>query len=458
MGNSLEDLFRSLETALGEWNAAVKSAHDGLAQRLAGTQPLFTAPSPEGGEPKRRPARAPVAAASDEVLAKHTERIEHAAARVETAARTFAAEQAAVRTTVAELSVQWHQFQQHVTEDLAQIRDIVTQARAESGERQREIEEGARRSQRVEENIREVRDLLLEHARTRQAFLSEWRTVVEAQGDTIRGIEKGLADNYQTIQRLFSHEQEMLGLVRAHAEDIQRIRQQLAEAAARRQEEASAQQQALRELRIGMIEQLSRFRPEARPAHPGGPLSSESELPPSEPQLFTEAERESQAVAFPAEDVEPIVLRPTDDRGHRRRVGEILVDAGIITEDQLAAALEDQATGPRERLGAILVKKGLTGEDVIAQVIASQLQLPFVHLATLPVDENAVRLISGRLARLHQCIPVQATADNLTLAMSNPLDLIGIDDVSIATGRRVDPILATSSDIAKALDKHYGPE
>jgi len=145
-----------------------------------------------------------------------------------------------------------------------------------------------------------------------------------------------------------------------------------------------------------------------------------------------------------------------DSEGRRLRVGEILIRLGILTQEQVNAALREQASAPYRRLGAILVENGYASEEAVSQVLARQLDLSFVRLAAGVVDDAAPRLIPGPLARRRLCLPLTVTTDRIVVAMANPFDLVAMDEIEMATGRRVDPVVATPSEIAAALLRHYG--
>lgn len=145
-----------------------------------------------------------------------------------------------------------------------------------------------------------------------------------------------------------------------------------------------------------------------------------------------------------------------DDHGQRRSMGAILVDAGIINEKQLESALDEQRNAQKRRLGSILVEKGFVREEMVAQVVASQLNLPFIRIADQNIEQGAIALMDGRLATHHMCFPICATTETITVAMANPLDLIAIEDLGFATSLTVNPVVATLSDIASAIVKHYG--
>lgn len=145
--------------------------------------------------------------------------------------------------------------------------------------------------------------------------------------------------------------------------------------------------------------------------------------------------------------------------GKRLPLGEILLKAGVITEEQLADALAMQADSPHQKFGSLLIEKGYADEGVIAQVLASQLGVPLVHsVDEAGIDEEAVHLLSPRVARRHHCIPLRSTEEEIVLVMSNPLDLVAIDDVEHATARRVAVVVAAESEITKALERFYGTE
>ena len=145
-----------------------------------------------------------------------------------------------------------------------------------------------------------------------------------------------------------------------------------------------------------------------------------------------------------------------DTRNQRRAMGEILVNAGIISQRQLEKALEEQQGNKQRRLGSILVEKGLIADEIVAQVLASQLRLPFVRLADLTIAPEASRLMNGRLATHHMSIPVRYEDGTVTVAMANPHDLIAIEDIEIETDSIVEAVVATLADITSAIVRVYG--
>ncbi|HXF82302.1 MAG TPA: ATPase, T2SS/T4P/T4SS family [bacterium] len=139
----------------------------------------------------------------------------------------------------------------------------------------------------------------------------------------------------------------------------------------------------------------------------------------------------------------------------RRRIGDILVEGGVITPEQLQEALARQRR-TRERLGRVLVELGAATEVQIAQALAHQLDLRFVSLAGQRLDPAAVRLVPEGLARKRRIVPVALEGESLIIAIADPLDVFAVDDVAIATRRPVKPVIALESDIAAAIERAYG--
>jgi len=150
-------------------------------------------------------------------------------------------------------------------------------------------------------------------------------------------------------------------------------------------------------------------------------------------------------------------LEPVDALGHKKRMGQLLVEAGVITERQLEELLSEQATAPGRRFGDLVVQRGYTNEQVVAHILARQLHLAFVVPEPGTIDRHAVAALPAQLARRHRCIPLLKESGRLFLVMTNPLDLIAIEDVEIATGHRVEPMVGTASDIEAAIARYYGP-
>ncbi|MFH1856052.1 MAG: ATPase, T2SS/T4P/T4SS family [Candidatus Omnitrophota bacterium] len=141
----------------------------------------------------------------------------------------------------------------------------------------------------------------------------------------------------------------------------------------------------------------------------------------------------------------------------RKKLGEILLGSGLITSQQLSEALEIQKTTDK-RLGNIIIEKGiLTGKQIYA-ALGYQLGIPFVDLKTLSLDPDIVKLIPKKIAEQHLLIAVNLEEDILTVASSDPLDLLAVDDIKATTRYEVKPVIALEEDIKDSIEKYYSLE
>ena len=132
---------------------------------------------------------------------------------------------------------------------------------------------------------------------------------------------------------------------------------------------------------------------------------------------------------------------------------------GIITHPQLekAISLQKQEGG---RLGEILVKLGMVSEEQLVIALGRQLGIPYFSLGTgmlkPAAEQNLEKVISVDIAKKNFVLPLSRTLNSLTVAMSDPLDLILMDNIKKLTGCQINPVIATKSDIAKAIEEYYG--
>ncbi len=138
-----------------------------------------------------------------------------------------------------------------------------------------------------------------------------------------------------------------------------------------------------------------------------------------------------------------------------KKIGELLVESGLITEAQLQEALEESKKNTGTRIGSLLVKKGYAKEIDISQTLSFQLNIPFVDLSAVAIDPEAIKLVSEKLARKYLLVPLYFERKALVVAMSDPLNLNAVDDVSFSAGLPVKPCVATPTDIADAIRLHY---
>jgi len=140
--------------------------------------------------------------------------------------------------------------------------------------------------------------------------------------------------------------------------------------------------------------------------------------------------------------------------GRRRPVGELLIEAELITRDQLQYALELQG-GNGTKLGDILVKEGLVSPQDLASVLSLQLNIPFVELKRYLIQPEALKLVPETLARKYTVLPLTIEEDGLLMVMADPENLQAIEDLQARTRMRIKPALSTLSEIKEALDQNY---
>lgn len=138
----------------------------------------------------------------------------------------------------------------------------------------------------------------------------------------------------------------------------------------------------------------------------------------------------------------------------RKRLGDMLLEAGKISLAQLNRALETQRKTKR-RLGEVLIDQGLLTEDEIADVLAQQLSLERIDLEKTFVEQDIARSIPKEVALKYTAIPIFMRDDKLVVAMSDPLNMFAIDDICFITQKRIQPAVSTKKQIQKAIEIYY---
>lgn len=140
-----------------------------------------------------------------------------------------------------------------------------------------------------------------------------------------------------------------------------------------------------------------------------------------------------------------------------KRLGDILIEAGAITEEQLEEALAVSKEN-NTVLGATLVDMGYIDEKTLYKGLEYLFRAPYVDLSTVIVDKVATMSISESLAKKHNLIPIKKEGKVLTVVMSDPLNFYAIDDVKNATGLDISVAISPRKDINNAIDRYYGSE
>lgn len=141
-----------------------------------------------------------------------------------------------------------------------------------------------------------------------------------------------------------------------------------------------------------------------------------------------------------------------------RRIGQILVDLGFISDDQLEMLLEEQEQRPGELIGKIAEDIGLITDDQLCQGLAEQMNMQVVNLADIELDEQVVGTLTETMAQLYRVIPVMREDNVLTLATCDPQNLAIQDELRNFLGYDIRLVVASEHDVTRALDVYYASE
>lgn len=142
------------------------------------------------------------------------------------------------------------------------------------------------------------------------------------------------------------------------------------------------------------------------------------------------------------------------------RIGDILLQKGMINQSQLSTALKEQ----KEKglmLGEMLIELGYIGRNDLNNVLCEHLKIEFIDVRTIDPKENILELLDENVMRKYTLIPIDYEKNNfgmLKVAMADPMNIVAMDDINIITGKQVIPYLANATDIKAFLDKKYGKQ
>ena len=142
----------------------------------------------------------------------------------------------------------------------------------------------------------------------------------------------------------------------------------------------------------------------------------------------------------------------------KKRIGEMLLDQGFITQEQLNEALEKQKTSGGKRLGSILVDLKFIQQDKLMKILCSQFEVPYVKLDSIKLDEKVYEFISEDQCKANKIVPLYVTKDArqaLVVAMADPTNVRLRDSIKFKVKRNVDVVMASEQDIKKTIDILY---
>ncbi len=140
------------------------------------------------------------------------------------------------------------------------------------------------------------------------------------------------------------------------------------------------------------------------------------------------------------------------------KLGDMLIEAKVITPAQIEEAIAHQREVKNKRLGEVLVELGFANEEDILEVLQYQLGIPFVDLGNYDINLRATSLVSESFARKQELIPIGISQDDLYVAMADPLNMFAIDDLKLLTGKNIKVCLSPKSIIQRTINRYYGEQ
>jgi type IV pilus assembly protein PilB len=141
----------------------------------------------------------------------------------------------------------------------------------------------------------------------------------------------------------------------------------------------------------------------------------------------------------------------------KKRIGDMLIERGLITENELKFALDMQKQ-TKEKLGEVLVKNKIVTPEDIAKTLAVQLEVDYVDLAKVTIAPEMAQLVHKNTAKKNHIVPVQKQGTTLFVAMDDPLNYYALDEVRKATNFKIVPLIATQVSVERAINTLYGNE
>jgi len=138
----------------------------------------------------------------------------------------------------------------------------------------------------------------------------------------------------------------------------------------------------------------------------------------------------------------------------KKRIGEVLLEQGLLTEEQLQQGLEEQRKSGMQ-LGKCFVKLGFISENKLVDVLSAQLDIQHVVLENFNFSRQLIRIIPEEMARRYKAIPLFEQDGIVTVAMADPTNLRTIDHLKFKTGKEIEPVIATEKSIVEAIEKNY---
>ena len=141
-----------------------------------------------------------------------------------------------------------------------------------------------------------------------------------------------------------------------------------------------------------------------------------------------------------------------------KKLGDILMESGLLTAEQLESALAEQANHKDKKLGEVIADLGILTDVQIMKALEYQSRIPYVDFSEIRIDPQAPGLINEDIAKKHVLIPIGFDTNQLIVVMNDPLDFLVIDEIRYITGKEIQPRISTKKQIMAAIDTSYGKE
>src|SRR4029079_4187873 len=139
-----------------------------------------------------------------------------------------------------------------------------------------------------------------------------------------------------------------------------------------------------------------------------------------------------------------------------RRIGQVLVDMGFITDEQQELLVDEQHEHPGQLLGKVAIDMGLSNEEQLSQALGEQLSLQVTSVSEITIKKDVVAMVTAPMAQMYRIIPIDFDGDTLTVAMCYPQNLSVQDELRTFLGFNIRVVVATESAMVAALERYYG--
>jgi len=159
---------------------------------------------------------------------------------------------------------------------------------------------------------------------------------------------------------------------------------------------------------------------------------------------------------LPVEKIEELAHQAESGSSHKVRIGDLLIQSGLISREEVEEAIETQSTGKRKRVGELLIEKGLITEEQLLVALSAKFRMPVIDLATITPAPEALDALTKNMVMQLKVLPISLEGGCLTVATSDPTDPTIGDNLRFFTNLTIDFVAAPASEIREALEKYYG--